>query len=109
MLEGTFTEGENSPALHHYRSNAETALGYSGAIIHFQDGPVKEFGVNGVTNEEIIEVVIARIESLNDMDGGKFRCRENSLAITKLEEALMWLQRRTANRVARGVEGTLVP
>ena len=25
---------------------------------------------------------------------------------TSLEEALLWLERRTANRVARGVEGT---
>jgi hypothetical protein len=35
----------------------------------------------------------------------KFRCRENSLAITKLEEALMWLEKRTADREARKVEG----
>ena len=109
MLEGTFIAGQNSPALHHYRSKAETADGYSGALLHFQDGPIKEFGVNGTTNEEVIEVLIARIESLNEMENGKFKCRENSLAITKLEEALMWLQRRTANREARSVEGTNVP
>jgi hypothetical protein len=36
---------------------------------------------------------------------GKFPCRENSIAITKLEEALMWLNKRTADRVKRGVEG----
>jgi hypothetical protein len=34
-----------------------------------------------------------------------FPCRENSIAITRLEEALMWLDKRTANRDARGVEG----
>ena len=57
---------------------------------------------DGTTNEEVIEVLIDRLNNLN----GKFPCRENSLAITKLEEALMWLNKRTADRVKRGVEGT---
>lgn len=39
---------------------------------------------------------------------GKFRCRQNALAITHLEEALHWCQERTAEREARGVEGTHV-
>ncbi len=62
---------------------------------------------DGTTNEEVIRVLIHRLNFLNDkwMDG-KFRCRENSIAITKLEEALMWLDKRTANRLARKVEGT---
>lgn len=34
------------------------------------------------------------------------RCRENSMAITKLEEALLWLRKRTMGREQRGVEGT---
>lgn len=37
------------------------------------------------------------------------RCRENSLAITALEEANNWLMRRRLNRVAQGVEGTYEP
>ena len=62
---------------------------------------------DGVTNEELLRVLLHRINYLNDTwQGGTFRCRENSLAITKIEEALMWLERRTANRVARNVEGT---
>ncbi|AQN32530.1 hypothetical protein BCP12_118 [Bacillus phage BCP12] len=36
----------------------------------------------------------------------KFACRENAMAITKLEEALMWLNKRTTDRRNRGVEGT---
>ena len=56
---------------------------------------------DGTTNEEVIEVLIDRLNYLN----GKFPCRENSLAITKLEEALMWLNKRTADRLKRGVEG----
>ncbi len=71
--------------------------------IDFQEGPVKENGVNGVCNEDLIAMVITRLESFQNTP---FKCRENALAITKLEEALMWLRKRTAGRENRGVEGT---
>lgn len=65
---------------------------------------------NGTTNEEVIRVLLHRLNYLNAVwQGGRFRCRENSIAITKLEEALMWLERRTTNRVERGVEGEQIP
>lgn len=35
----------------------------------------------------------------------KFPCRENAITITKLEEALMWQEKRTQDRVQRNVEG----
>jgi hypothetical protein len=67
------------------------------------DGTKKD----GTTNEDIIKVLIHRINFLNEQwQGGKFKCRENSIAITKLEEALMWLEKRTLDRVSRNVEGT---
>lgn len=71
--------------------------------IRFQRGPIKENGVNGCQNEDLIAIVLDRLYSLNQ---GDFKCRENSIAITKLEEAMMWLNKRTADRKARGVEGT---
>ncbi|ARK28788.1 hypothetical protein [Halalkalibacter krulwichiae] len=71
--------------------------------IHFQEGPIKENGVNGVCNEDLIAMVICRLEHFNQTE---FRCRENSMAITKLEEALLWLRKRTIGRENRGVEGT---
>ena len=73
------------------------------AKVKFQKGPVKENGVNGCHNEDLIAIVIDRLEHLNQ---GQFACRENSIAITKLEEALLWLNKRTQDRVKRGVEGT---
>jgi len=73
------------------------------AVVNFQKGPIKENGVNGCHNEDLIAIVIDRITSLNQ---GDFRCRENALAITKLEEALLWLNKRTQDRQNRGVEGT---
>lgn len=71
--------------------------------ILFQNGPIKEVGVNGVTHEVLLAVVIDRMRSFQ---AGPFACRENAIALTKLEEALMWLQRRTVARIKRGVEGT---
>lgn len=71
--------------------------------VYFQEGPIKEYGVNGVMNEDLIAMVICRLEHFNRSE---FRCRENSMAITKLEEALLWLRKRTMGREKRGVEGT---
>lgn len=73
------------------------------AEIHFQEGPIKEAGVNGVMNEDLIAMVICRLEHFNQSE---FKCRENAMAITKLEEALLWLRKRTMGRESRGVEGT---
>lgn len=70
--------------------------------LHFQHGPIKEVGVNGITNEALLAIVIDR---LNGAQEGPFKCRENALAITKLEEASLWLAKRTLDRMARGVEG----
>lgn len=71
--------------------------------VHFQEGAIKEHGVNGVMNEDLIAMIICRLEHFNQTE---FRCRENSMAITKLEEALLWLRKRTMGREKRGVEGT---
>lgn len=73
------------------------------AKIDFQNGPINEVGVNGVMNEDLIAMVITRLEHFNKTD---FQCRENSMAITKLEEAMLWLRKRTIGRENRGIEGT---
>jgi hypothetical protein len=59
---------------------------------------------DGTTNEEVIKMLLDRMASLQ----AKFPCRENACAITKLDEALMWLEKRTRDRIARGVEGKQV-
>ena len=56
---------------------------------------------DGTTNEELISVLIDRLGFLQS----KFPCKENACAITKLEEGLMWLNKRTADRMKRNVEG----
>lgn len=66
-----------------------------------QNGPIKEHGVNGCQVDTIIEAAKIIIEGLNK----QFPCRENSMVITKLDEALMWSLKRKADREKRGVEG----
>lgn len=56
---------------------------------------------DGTTNEEVLRMLIDRMQSLQL----KFPCRENAIVLTNLEESLMWLEKRTADRRARGVEG----
>lgn len=68
-----------------------------------EEGSTELITVNdGTTNEELLVVLLNRLNYLN----GKFPCIENSIAITKLDEALLWLNKRTADRVARNVKGT---
>jgi len=71
--------------------------------ISFQNGPIAESGVNGLTQEALLAVVVDRLRSFQK---GPFSCRENSLALTKIEEAQHWLHSRTRARMDRGVEGT---
>ena len=72
------------------------------ATIKFQDGVIPENGVNGVQVDDVLGVALLRLMQLNNIKP----CRENSIAITKIEEAMMWLAQRTKNRELRGVEGT---
>lgn len=70
--------------------------------LSFQNGPISEVGVNGVTQEALLSIVIDRLRAFQ---AGPFSCRENALALTKIEEAQHWLLHRTQSRMARGVEG----
>lgn len=76
----------------------------SHTTILFQNGPINEVGVNGITHEVLLAIVADRLRSFQ---AGAFACRENALALTKIEEACHWLQQRTLRRMRAGVEGTL--
>lgn len=72
-------------------------------VLKFQKGPVKEAGVNGITEEALLAIVLDR---LRGFQRGPYMCRQNALTITKLEEALHWMMDRAVERQRRGVEGT---
>lgn len=75
----------------------------NGTLLLFQNGPINEVGVNGITQEALLAIVADRLCSFQ---AGPYACRENALALTKIEEAQHWLLSRTRRRMARGVEGT---
>lgn len=80
-----------------------------GISISWQAGPLQpsEGGTRLEPNGAFVEgVLAAALGRLQFFQESKFKCRENALAITKIEEALHWLDERTAGREARGVEGT---
>jgi len=80
-----------------------------GLWISWQNGPLGRVGTeerippNGAFVEDVLKAALQRLEFYN---ASQFRCRENSLAITKIEEALFWLQARTSRREVQNVEGT---
>ena len=90
-------------ACHEYRialNEGGTKIDWS---LSFQNGPIKEAGFNGISQEALLAIVADRLRCFQD---GPFKSRENALALTKVEEAMMWLHKRTRDRMARGVEGT---
>lgn len=91
LSDGTNVEG------HYY----QVLAGPKNLIVEFQFGGVADNGVNGVTNEALLAILIHRMKFLD----GKFGCDENKRAIQHMEEALCNLEVRSARRIARGVEG----
>ncbi len=81
----------------------------TGLTVRWQDGPLgrgaERQDPNGAFVEGVIQAALGRLQYYQST---RFQCRENALAITKLEEALHWLEHRTADREARAVEGTHV-
>lgn len=69
--------------------------------ISFQLGGVADNGVNGLTNEALLAILIHRTKLLD----AKFGCDENKRAINHMEDALVNLEVRSARRMVRGVEG----
>jgi hypothetical protein len=82
----------------------------TGLTIDWQNGPLGRVGSaervapNGAFVEDVIAAALQRIQHYQTET--PFSCRENAIAITKLEEALVWLDARTARRVEQNVEGT---
>lgn len=75
--------------------------GNSQIWLQIQDGPIKEVEENGCQIDDIGSIWLEILKGFNK----QFPCRENSLSITKIEEALMWQTKRKTDRLTRGVEG----
>ena len=78
-----------------------------GIDIHWQDGPLGRGAERKEPNGAFVEgVIAAAIDRINYYQSSKFNCRENAIALTHLETALLWLMKRTMERETREVEGT---
>ena len=77
-----------------------------GAEIKFCKGSKADesiFRQEGVFTETLIQTAKEYLETVNV---GELASRETAMAITKLDEALMWLAKRAEDRKLRGVQGT---
>lgn len=70
--------------------------------VPFQNGPIKEHGINGLTQEVLLAIVIDRLRCFQ---AGMFPSEYNATALAHCEHALQALQQRTKDRITRGVEG----
>jgi len=68
----------------------------------FQHGGADEVMLAGAHNEDLLAIVIDRLECFQ---AGPFPCAENHMALACLGEALNCLEARTEGRKERGVEG----
>jgi len=93
-------------AHHEYRVYPVTKVGDESVLaeIHFQKGPIKEVGLNGCQNEDLLDILIDRLSAFQV---GAFACEENENALSGCRFALANLWKRTANRLDRGVEGQM--
>lgn len=83
--------------------SAQLNAGAQRCTVLFQNGPIKEFGVNGITQEALAAIIIDRLRSFQV---GPFAGDYNARALQCFEGGLGWLRQRTKDRMARGVEGT---
>ena len=75
---------------------------YSNIIL--QNGARKlEESTHGVLDTDLLEIVRHRLQCFQQ---GPFSSRENAVALTHIEEALMWMNRRVEDRIERNVLGT---
>ena len=83
-----------------FRTRPENIL----LTVQMQEGPRKDpNAIHGVLDTDLLEIVRDRLTAFQS---GPYACRENACALTHIEEALLWMNKRVENRITRGVLGT---
>lgn len=98
-------EKGNGGAYHKYLITEKdgTDSGVYGSI-QFQDGPRKEDNsIHGVLDTDLLEITRHRLQCFQ---AGEYATRENAIALTHIEEALLWMNKRVEDRIERNVLGT---
>ena len=95
-------EKGNGGAHHSYMIDLQD--GNKQVPIDFQNGARKlPDSTHGVLDTDLLEICRHRLQCFQE---GPFASRENAIALTHIEEALMWLNRRVEDRIERNVLGT---
>lgn len=109
-LNDVYPKGELGPggAYHDYMVVKEGSyLADAGVLVGgvlFQKGPRHDVNsVHGIIDTDLLEIVRHRLQCFQQ---GPFASRENACALTHIEEALMWMNRRVEDRLEREVLGT---
>jgi hypothetical protein len=99
------TDGDGNPTGGVTTLELDQGEGYMKSAFHisWQDGIVGDDGQTGAFMEDVLEAARQRLQFFQT---SKFRCRENAIALTKLEEALQWLDWRTRKRLIENVENS---
>lgn len=104
MLQATDGPGPGG-ANHQYTVNWEDRNGLAHAVgFQFQDGAIKETGVNGITHEVLLAIISDRLEAFQR---GPYACAENAAALACIGAAQFHLASRTKRRTDEGSEGTM--
>lgn len=115
LIVAAVDEPGSGGANHHYEITGFTgdtnpsALSDDGqdyVSILFQNGPIGEVGVNGITDGALLAIVADRLRGFQH---GPYTSYCNERALMHIEDAQGWLKHRTLARMSRGVEGTHNP
>ena len=96
-------EKGNGGAYHHYEIRKAETGEHLQEVIFQHGGRNQNDSVSGVLDCDLLEIVRHRLQCFQK---GDFSTRENAIALTHIEEALMWMNRRVEDRIERSVLGT---
>ena len=97
-------EAGNGGANHKYSISSADDPADVYAVIQFQNGARKlPESIHGVLDTDLLEIVRHRLQAFQK---GQFATRENAVALTHIEEALLWMNKRVEDRIERNVLGT---
>lgn len=101
-------EKGNGGAHHVYRIESHSMDGQGNCDVYetikFQNGARKlNDSKHGILDTDLLEIVRHRLQCFQK---GDFATRDNAIALTHIEEALMWMNRRVEDRIEREVLGT---
>lgn len=106
-LNTVYRSGKPGPggAYHDYMITLNGNMMRPFVMIQFQEGPRKDpESRHGVLDGDLLEIVRDRLKAFQS---GPYATRENACALTHIEEALLWLNKRVEDRIERNVLGTM--